>query len=152
MGKLYAALLPLDQETVLIMSVRNQEAPMRLFGKRPEWPGPKLLCQIPPGEAAKLGSVRVQYVRAVPASGLQYKCDPAIAITYIAFAFIISGVLLAAVPHRHVWAAAGKDDDGQSIVALGGRSVKARVGFERSMEKLIESIRKTLPDEKAETI
>jgi len=78
----------------------------------------------------------------VPVTGLQYKCDPGLWITYIAFGFIIAGVMLAAVPHRQVWAQFVPGENEGGTLYVGGRSVKAKIGFERLMPKLIESIRK----------
>ncbi len=146
MGKLYAAFLPLDAETVLIMSLRNQALPMRLFAKRPEWEAPKLISEIPQGKTVKLGAVEIKYVRPVPVTGLQYKCDPGLPIVYVAFGFIILGVMLAAIPFRHVWVSVSKDGaESGSTVAIGGRSKKAKVGFERLITKLVESMQTELP-------
>lgn len=94
----------------------------------------------------KLGAVEIQYVRPVPVTGLQYKCDPGLPITYTAFGFIILGVMLAAIPFRHVWVSVSKDgSEAGSTVAIGGRSKKAKVGFERLVNKLVESMQKELP-------
>lgn len=181
MGKLFAAFLPLDKDTILIFSVKDQSSRLRLFAKRKEWEGgPKLLTEIDKGGSVPLGGVQCRYEGAVPVTGLQYKCDPGLWITYIAFGFIMLGVTLAAVPFRHVWAAVvpaeGKQSEGKQSeskqseinereinereikqgqsntssdsdrsgetqlngarLVFGGKSVKARVGFERQLEKL----------------
>lgn len=146
MGKLYAAFVPLDETTVLILSVRDQVKPLRLFAKVPAWPAPKLLAELAPGKGTNMGGVEVQYEKAVAVTGLQYKCDPGLPITYVAFAFIISGVMLAAIPHRQVWAvveSAGATDIGAQVICLsaGGRSVKAKTGFERSMKAMMETMK-----------
>ena len=96
-----------------------------------------------------------------PRTGLQYKRDPGLGIIYVAFAFIMTGVMLAAIPFRQVWASVefSKDTDTGSgelsdeenadketdlktqstkVLYIGGRSVKARVGFERLMDSLVE--------------
>jgi cytochrome c biogenesis protein len=148
MGKTNAAFLPLDQSTILIFSLRDAEKPLRLFAKRPEWTSPKLLTEIAPGQSMHMGSVEVKYVGPVPVTGLQYKCDPGLPITYVAFGFIILGVLLATVPHRHLWASISEvsgADEAQplAVLSIGGRSVKAKVGFERSMNKLVASLRES---------
>lgn len=104
MGKVHAAFLPLEAETVLIFSIRNQQQPLRVFAKTPQWEAPRLLTEVAAGKSARLGSVELTYVGVIPVTGLQYKCDPGLPITYIAFGFIITGVLLASVPHRQVWA------------------------------------------------
>lgn len=105
MGDTYAAFLPLDERTTLIFSLRGQEKPLRLFAKIPEWPAPRLITELPAGQAADLGGVTVAYHKAIPVTGLQYKADPGLPVTYVAFAIIMLGVILAAVPHRQTWVA-----------------------------------------------
>src|SRR5262249_33447649 len=144
MGKVYAAFLPLDEGTILIFSVRDQVKPLRVFGKSPQIDAPRLLTEIPLGQSAQLGTVRLTYEKLIPITGLQYKCDPGFGVTIVAFCFIMAGVLLAAVPHRQVWAhsrtaseeeksaLAGKPTGGQvCILSAGGRSVKGKNAFEK---------------------
>lgn len=151
MGKLYAAFLPLGQDCVLIFSVHDQKQPLRLFAKRPDWTAPRLLGEVPLKHELKLGSVSVEYIKALPVTGLQYKRDPGLIVTFCAFAFIIAGVILAAVPHRLVWAdiseefAQESNDENrqnQSVVTIGGRSIKAKVAFEKQMKRLVTLLEK----------
>ncbi|MBZ0188764.1 MAG: cytochrome c biogenesis protein ResB, partial [Candidatus Obscuribacterales bacterium] len=149
MGNRYASFLPLDKDSILIFSVSDQKSPLRLFAKRTEWETPKRIAEIKPGESIDLGGVKLLFKRVIPITGLQYKCDPGINIVFVGFAFIITGVMLAAIPFRHVWAHAAKIDDNETETALkipvdtilyiGGRSIKARVGFEIMLEQIIAS-------------
>jgi cytochrome c biogenesis protein len=132
MGKRFAAFLPLDAGTVFIFSVKNQTEPLRLFAKRQDWQSPRMIMELPPGHSTMLGAVKFGFEKVIPATGLQYKSDPGLFITYAAFAFIISGVILAMVPHRLVWASLSGTE-----LALGGRSNKAKVGFERYIDKIV---------------
>lgn len=152
MGKLYAAFLPLGQDCVMIFSVHDQKSPLRLFAKRPDWPSPRLLGEVPLNKELKLGSVSVKYLKAIPVTGLQYKCDPGLIVTFCAFAFIIAGVILAAVPHRLVWAEISDTDPDRSygekplrrsVVTIGGRSPKAKFAFEKQMNKLVTLLEKS---------
>lgn len=170
MGKLYAAFLPLDQNTVMLFSVRA-DGTIKIFAKRPDWEGPRQLAELTRDKPAKLGPVTISLVKVVPVTGLQYKCDPGLPITYIAFGFIIVGVLMAAIPHRHVWVCletaapqgvcAGNENKSQEEIPLaskvlyfGGRSVKAKVGFERLIKTLESQIASEfgLPDQKSENL
>lgn len=158
MGKRYASFLPLEvdsngaPQSILIFSVLDQSSPMRIFAKRADWQGPRLIKEVKVGESADLGMVRVTFVRVLPVTGLQYKCDPGIPIVYTAFGFIMLGVLLAIVPHRHVWASVerrmetggacpnsnGKEDLKEPFTLyVGGKSYKAKVGFERMMDRAL---------------
>lgn len=127
MGKVHAAFLPLEAETVLIFSIRNQQQPLRIFAKTPQWEAPRLLTEIAAGKSARLGSVELTYVSVIPVTGLQYKCDPGLPITYIAFGFIITGVLLAAVPHRQVWAYAEETGSTSNLGPNGNGTADGRV-------------------------
>lgn len=162
MGKLYAAFLPLDQGTMMLFSVRSDGTPIKVFAKRPDWEGPRMLTEMSKDKPAKLGPVSIGLVKTMPVTGLQYKCDPGLPVTYVAFAFIIVGVMMAAIPHRHVWvsletarpAAKSKENASEDIATgidelkpaepkvlyFGGRSVKAKVGFERLIQDLERQI------------
>lgn len=142
MGNTHAAFMPLDETTIMIFSLRGATQPLRVFAKIPEWQQPKMLSEIPAGHEAKFGQVTVGYVRPVPITGLQYKCDPGLPITYVAFGIIMLGVVLAAFPHRQVWAYAqtyetedGNKNEGKCRLFFGGTSKKAKTAFGRGLEK-----------------
>src|SRR5262249_16018940 len=59
MGKRYASFLPLDESCLLILSVQDQKSGLRLFAKRPDWPSPRKLAEIAPGQIAQLGTVAI---------------------------------------------------------------------------------------------
>jgi cytochrome c biogenesis protein len=145
MGKVNAAFLPLDSGTILIFSIRGQNAPLRVFAKTPNWPSPKLLAEVPPKHSINLGSVQLTYKKAIPVTGLQYKCDPALPLTYVAFGFIMAGVLLAAIPYRQLWASSASSEETDAtaepntcILTFGGTSMKAKAAFTKSLEKIAQ--------------
>ncbi|MBU6450868.1 MAG: cytochrome c biogenesis protein ResB [Cyanobacteria bacterium REEB67] len=148
MGERYAAFMPLNKETILILSLGSEGNKLRVFAKTPEQQAPKLISEIPAGNSVDLGGVKMTFNRVIPVTGLQYKCDPGLPLTYIAFGIIMLGVSLAAIPHRYVWAAFDKTSEsenecsGESLL-FGGTSKKAKVGFEKSMKKLSENLAKT---------
>lgn len=145
MGKRYAAFLPLDSGTILIFSASSQKAPLRIFGKTPNWQSPKMLAEIAPNQSKEFGSVKITFRKVVPVTGLQYKCDPALPLTYTAFGFIMLGVLLAAVPYRQVWAQAEAKNQNSSEIIFGGTSNKAKQAFEKDLQKIAEEIEKEFP-------
>jgi len=140
MGATHAAFMPLDQTTIMIFSLRSASAPLRVFAKIPEWQAPKMLAEIAPGQQAHFGQVDVGYVRPVPITGLQYKCDPGLPITYFAFTVIMIGVVMAAFPHRQVWAYV-TEREGHTGVYLGGISKKAKTAFNKALEKHASSLK-----------
>lgn len=153
MGSRHAAFLPLDKDSILIFSVtdKSKDSPMRLFAKRTEWKAPKKLYEIKPGSTVHLGGVELTYSRLLPRTGLQYKKDPGILIVFVSFFFIISGVMLAIIPYKQVWACVESGEDlegknennlknkGQPTIYIGGTTLKGKVGFSRQMDKLLET-------------
>lgn len=143
MGKLYAAFLPLPDNAVIIFSIRNQTAPLRVFAKRQDWAGPKLLTEIPLNQETHLGSVSVKYAGSIAQTGLQYKCDPGLPVVYVAFALIIAGISLAAIPHRQVWAKFDQptmnNENSPLIITIGGTTKKGKQSFAKQIASLAES-------------
>jgi cytochrome c biogenesis protein len=148
MGKLYASFLPLTQDLILIFSVKDEAKSLRIFAKRPDWGAPKLLGEVPQGQSIKLGGVTIKFTGAIPVTGLQYKCDPGIWITFAAFAFIIVGVLLASISHRRLWASVTSENDapGTCSITFGGSSVKAKFLFIKQLDRLAENLSASLGD------
>ena len=141
MGGTHAAFMELDENTTMIFSLRGQDKAVRVFAKIKEWKSPKMLAEIPPGFAAKFGDVNIGYVKPLPVTGLQYKSDPGLPITYVAFGIIILGVMLAAIPHRQVWATVLANPDGSSTLFIGGSSKKAKADFERGIDRLVTDLK-----------
>lgn len=139
MGRVHAAVLPLDSKTIMLFSIRDPNQPIRLFAKIPEWQSPRLLTLLTKGKPAKLGGVTVTYEELIPATGLQYKSDPGLPITYIAFALIMIGVTMATIPYRQIWACA-EAAEGATSLAVGGMSRKAKNAFERSLNRIVEEV------------
>lgn len=147
MGGAHAAFMPLDSQTIMIFSLRGADKPLRVFAKIPEWKEPKILCEIPRGHEAKFGQVNVAYLSPIPVTGLQYKCDPGLPITYTAFGIIMTGVMMAAFPHRQLWASAVETGDGRSTLHIGGTSRKARTAFQRKLGTLASLMKDTFGED-----
>lgn len=144
MGKRFAAFLPLDKDSVMIFSVLDQKSELRIFAKQASWDAPKLLAEVGPGATVDLGGVKIEYEGIIPRTGLQYKKDPGIFVVYTAFGFIIAGVMLAFIPHRHVWLCKENDGENENLYA-GGRSPKAKMAFQKMMDKMLDPYMKQTP-------
>lgn len=142
---IHAAFLPLDKDTIIMFSVHSMDEPVRVFAKIPQWPQPRLLAVLAKGRPVTLGSVQVKYDEVIPITGLQYKSDPGLPLTYTAFAFIMLGVTLAAVPHRQVWASVAASPAGGCTFTIGGVSRKAKHQFAKNMNDMIAILDKDFP-------
>lgn len=136
MGSTHLALMPVDSRTMLIFSLHAQGAPLRVFAKIPSWEDPKLLAEIPQGKSEMFGTLKVGYIEPVPVTGLQYKSDPGLPVTYLAFIVIICGAFLAAVPYRLVFATAADLQPGACRFVSGGQSRRARRELSTFLQKL----------------
>ena len=141
MGKVNAAFLPLDAGTILIFSVKDQKSPLKIFAKTPQWQAPRLLTELPLNHAAKLGQVKVGYVKTIAISGLQYKSDPGLPITYVAFGFIMLGVTLTLFRYWKVWACVQEESPGNITICLGGIPHKGKMSFERNLDKIVSKLK-----------
>ncbi len=134
----------MPDNAVIIFSIRNQIAPLRVFAKRRDWAGPKLLTEIPLNQETHLGSVSIQYEGSIPQTGLQYKCDPGLPVVYVAFALIIAGISLAAIPHRQVWAKFNQQstssENDSLIITIGGTTKKGKQSFAKQIASLAEHL------------
>jgi cytochrome c biogenesis protein len=88
-----------------------------------------------------MGEVTLGYVKPIPVTGLQYKSDPGLPITYTAFGIIMLGVMMAAFPHRQVWACSVEAEGGGCKLYTAGISKKAKSTFNRSLEKLMTRLK-----------
>jgi cytochrome c biogenesis protein len=138
MGNTYAAFLPLDETAILIFSVRDAKQPVRVFAKTPALEQPRIIAALMENQPVNMGNVKVMIKKTVPITGLQYKCDPGLWVTYTAFGFIILGVMLASIPHRQVWAAVETTPEGMARLRVGGNARKARRIFERSLSRVFQ--------------
>ena len=135
--KINAAFLPLDRETIMLFSVHSPTEPVRVFAKIPQWPAPRILTVLVKGKPTTMGNLEVTYEDLIPVTGLQYKSDPGLPITYVAFGFIMAGVMLAAVPHRQLWASVEARPGGGCDLAIGGVARKAKAAFAKNLDKLV---------------
>jgi cytochrome c biogenesis protein len=139
--RINAAFLPLDRETIMLFSVHSPTEPVRVFAKVPEWPAPRLLAVLNRNQPTRLGGIELTYQELVPITGLQYKCDPGLPLTYTAFGFIIVGVMLAALPFRQVWASVEPGPEtGVTRLIIGGTSRKGKAAFAKNLSKLLAAV------------
>jgi len=141
MGNANVALMQLDKQTTLIFSLRGQDKPLRIFAKIPGWQQPRMLTEVPQGGKARIGEAALGYIKPMPVTGLQYKADPGLPITYAAFAIITLGVVMAAIPYRQVWGQAIDGSSGVSRLHIAGISKKSRTTFQRNLEKILARLK-----------
>jgi cytochrome c biogenesis protein len=151
MGESSMALMPVDDRTLMVFTLKGPDKPLRVFAKIASWEEPKLLAEIPPGGESALGQLKVGYMQAIPVTGLQYKSDPGLPITYTAFAIIILGATLAAFSHRQIWATAVADGEANCRFLAGGFARRSRSALTGTLEGLTERLTERLKGRFAES-
>ena len=78
-------------------------------------------------EGKDINSSQIEFIQAIPSSGLIIKNDPSVPIIYSSFMFIILGVTLSLIPTKRLWIL---NDNDSNIVYMGGLCNKNLSGFE----------------------
>ena len=78
-------------------------------------------------EVKEINSSQIEFIQAIPSSGLIIKNDPSIPIIYSSFILIILGVSLSLIPTKRLWIL---NDSDSNIIYMGGLCNKNLSGFE----------------------
>jgi cytochrome c biogenesis protein len=140
-GKMYAAFLPLadpaaadregrpppgisllarDLQTVTLYDSAGKFAGVRRPGS---------------GKPITVDGVEVVVVGLVAASGMELKHDPGVPLVYAGFGGMCITTVVSYLSHSQVWAAQAGGD-----VLVGGRSNRAKFGFEQELEAVVDAV------------
>ena len=95
------------------------------------------------GSELEYGSVTLKIQELIGSTGLQIKSDPGVPLVYAGFGFLMLGTLASYISHSQIWAYR----DGDRLY-LGGKTNRARVGFEREFFALLDRIAQNPPQER----
>lgn len=137
-GRLFAAFLPIeassepgiapkgisflarDLQTVTIYDTSGQFAGVRRPGS---------------GKPIDVDGIQIVIDNIVSASGMELKSDPGVPLVYAGFGGICVTTVLSYLSHSQVWAYQSEKD-----LVVGGRSNRAKYGFEREINTILESL------------
>ena len=86
----------------------------------------------------EINSSKIEFIQAIPSSGLIIKNDPSIPIIYSSFIIIITGVSLSLIPTKRLWILNDKDTN---FLYIGGLCNKNLSGFETEFLNLSSLIK-----------
>ena len=89
-------------------------------------------------EGEEINSSKIEFVQAIPSSGLIIKNDPSVPIIYSSFMLIIIGASLSLIPTKRLWIL---NDSDSNILYMGGLCNKNLSGFETEFLNLSSLIR-----------
>lgn len=97
----------------------------------------------------------VNYQGAVLSSGIQFKSDPGLPITYSSFFILMLGALFVALPELRIWGSIEALEQNNARIILGFSGLKGANLMKRDLRKLERAFidfsdRASSPDEKLE--
>ena len=89
-------------------------------------------------KGTEINSSQIEFIQAIPSSGLIIKNDPSVPIIYCSFVFIIIGASLSLIPTKRLWI---MNDKESNFLYMGGLCNKNLSGFETEFMNLSSLIK-----------
>ena len=89
-------------------------------------------------KGTEINSSQIEFIQAIPSSGLIIKNDPSVPIIYCSFVFIILGASLSLIPTKRLWI---MNDKESNYLYMGGLCNKNLSGFEAEFMNLSSLIK-----------
>ena len=89
-------------------------------------------------KGTEINSSQIEFIQAIPSSGLIIKNDPSVPIIYCSFIFIILGASLSLIPTKRLWI---MNDKESNFLYMGGLCNKNLSGFETEFMNLTSLIK-----------
>lgn len=135
MGHDSMAVLPLSEDLLMVLALKDTASPLRLYFKHSESKMPRLFATLAKGETTKDCPVPVSYQGTILQSGMQFKKDPGLPVTYLAFFVLFLGAVFVATPAQRIWASVEETDSGSQVV-LGFNGLKTANLMRRDLRQL----------------
>jgi cytochrome c biogenesis protein len=133
--------LPITNDLLLIFALKDAHSPLRLYFKHAESNMPRLFGTLSIGETTKDCPVPVSYGGTLLKSGIQFKCDPGLPVTYCAFLVLMFGAIFVASPSLRIWAAAvPASASAGSQITIGFNELKAGAIMRRDLRLLMRKL------------
>ncbi|MCC6977666.1 MAG: cytochrome c biogenesis protein ResB [Candidatus Melainabacteria bacterium] len=116
--------LNLSDDLILICALDGGPH-LKVYLKEKTVSRPRFLAALAQGQIVPNFPVVIRYEKGLPQSGIKFKCDPGLWVTYTAFIFFFLGSIFVAVPNLKIWAAVESLGDGASTCRLGFNGVKS---------------------------
>lgn len=149
MGHDCMGLIPISDNLLMVLALKDSDSPLRLYFKHSQSNMPKLFDSLKKGESSRECPIPFKYNNALLRSGITFKCDPGLPVTYASFFVLFLGAIFVASPSLRLWAAAEALEKRSSII-LGFNGIKAAQSMrrdlrhiERHFENIDEKTKKT---------
>jgi len=117
-----------------LLTINNEYGPIKIFDTDNFSETDIYLKQ----KGTEINSSQIEFIQAIPSSGLIIKNDPSIPIIYCSFIFIIFGASLSLIPTKRLWI---MNDKESNYLYMGGLCNKNLSGFETEFMNLSSLIK-----------
>jgi hypothetical protein len=132
--------LKLASDLVLILRL-NANADIKVYLKADGFDRPRFLATLSEGQSVPNFPLPICYERKHPQSGIKFKCDPGLGVTYTSFFLFLLGSLFVALPNLRVWAAVEPTEEGVVKCAIGFKGVKSAHLMRADLQQVNKAMR-----------
>ncbi len=116
--------LKMASDLVLILRL-DENAKIKAYLKAEGFDRPRFLATLSEGQSVPNFPLRICYERKHPQSGIKFKCDPGLGVTYTSFFLFLLGSFFVALPNLRVWAAVEPTEEGLVKCVIGFKGIKS---------------------------
>ncbi|HEY9787896.1 MAG TPA: cytochrome c biogenesis protein ResB, partial [Candidatus Obscuribacterales bacterium] len=138
MGHERMGLIPLIPELMMIAMLKEESSDLALYLKHAEDTMPRLLAVLAEGQATRDFPVDIRYEGPIAQSGIEFKYDPGLPVTYSAFFLLMLGSFFVAMPSSRMWASLLDSSEKQTSIVLGFTGLKAASLMGRDLRRLCQ--------------
>ena len=117
-----------------LLTIRNEYGPIKIFDTD-NFSETDIYLKT---KGTEINSSQIEFIQAIPSSGLIIKNDPSVPIIYCSFIFIILGASLSLIPTKRLWI---MNDEESNYLYMGGLCNKNLSGFETEFMNLSSLIK-----------
>ncbi|HNB21816.1 MAG TPA: cytochrome c biogenesis protein ResB [Candidatus Melainabacteria bacterium] len=123
---------------------------IRVYLKEQGATHPRFLANLAPGQKISNFPISILYEKELPQSGIKFKSDPGLWVTYTALLFFFLGSILVAVPDLKIWAAVDPGEGDASQCWLGFSGVKSARIMRDHLRRIEQAMKSQFYEDKPE--
>jgi len=144
-------LIPISDNLLMVLALKDSTAPLRLYFKHSESNMPKLFDSLDKGQSSKECPIPFTYKNALLRSGITFKADPGLPVSYLAFFVLFIGAVFVASPSLRIWAAA-EPLDGSCSILIGFDGIKSAQNMRRDLRQIKRKFETSPKEEQAQKL
>ncbi len=139
MGHDSMGVVPISDKLMMVLALKDANAPLRVYFKHSQSNMPKLFTSLTKGETTKDCPLPVKYEGTILSSGIQFKSDPGLPVTYASFFILMIGAFFVAMPSQRIWGSISETACNRSQISIGFSGLKALNMMKRDLRQIERS-------------